>query len=331
MEIEEKLEPVEVEEVAVTTTDEDDPRAAIYAKVKERRSQEKEGTPVGVDPADRQDPEPPAPSPEPDEMVTVKINGKEKQVSRAKVEEAGGLDIYQKRHAAEENMRHAADERRRVQEFEQQLVVKAEQLQRYENEIKQRATQQPASSPPPNQDEVKHMARQYHEAILNGDMDQADDLLIKLQGAQKTATPDVDAIARRAAAEARAALDQERQQEAKARFEEERIEAVQKFEEEFADIADDPELRDWADTKTLKIARENPKWSPAKIIEEAARQVREAIGKTVTKAEPSSKLEAKRSMTNVKGGSARAMPKAAPKPPTNSQYVENLRKQRGLE
>lgn len=334
MEIEEKVEPIVIEEVTEAATDENDPRAAIYAKHREQREAEQAGTLIGTSPvaAEPAEPTEPAPSPEPDEMVTVKINGKEKQVSKAKIDEAGGLDIYQKRHAAEENMRHAAEERRRVQEFEQQLVAKAQDLQRLEQEIKQRATQQPATPPPPNQDEVKQMARQYHEAMLNGDMDQADELLIKLQGARQ-ATPDVDAIAKRAAAEAKAAMVNERKQEKAREFEEARIEAVQVFEADYADVADDPELRDWADLKTLKIARENPKWSPAQIIEEAARQVREAIGKKESKADTSTadKLDAKRSITHIKAGNARSVPKAPPRPPTKSQYVENLRKQRGLE
>lgn len=320
---------VDLDRTEEATADQD-PRAAIYAKHKERRGQEQEGVPVGTDAAPK-DAEDPAPQPAQDELVTVKINGREKKVSRAKVDEAGGLDIYQKRLAAEENMRQAAEEKRRVQEYEQQLVAKAHELQRFEQEIKRRAVQQPATPPPQNQDEVKQMARRYHEAMLNGDLDQADELLIKLQGAQKQATPDADAIARKAAAEARAALEQERQRDQQIRFEQERVEAVQRFEDEFSDIADDPDLREWADTKTLKISRENPQWSPARIIEEAARQVRDAIGKTVTPAESSSKLEAKRSMTNVKGGSARAVAKPQPKPPTKSQYVESLRKQRGLE
>lgn len=328
IEIEEKIEPIDIEEVSVASSNEDDPRAAIYAKAKERRLAEKEGTPVGTEPVQK-DPEP-APNPAPDEMVTVKINGKEKKVSRAKVDEAGGLDIYQKRLAAEENMRTAADERRRNQEYEQQLVAKAQELQRYEQEIQKRATQQPASSPP-SDGETKQMAREYHEAMLNGDLDKADELLIKLQGAQRQATPDTDAIARKAAAEARAAINEERRQEQRVRFEQERVDAVQRFESEFADIAEDPELREWADQKTIKILRDNPGLSPAQVIDEAARQVREALGKNVPAAETSSKLDAKRSMTNVKGGSTRAAPRPVPKPPSNSQYVENLRKQRGLE
>lgn len=328
IEIDEKIEPIDIEETSVAATDLDDPRAAIYAKAKERRQAEQEGTPVGTEPVHKE-PEP-APSPAPDEMVTVKINGKEKRVSRAKVDEAGGLDIYQKRLAAEDNMRQAAEERRRVQEYEQQLVAKAQELQRYEQEIQKRATQQPASSPP-SDGETKQMAREYHEAMLNGDLDRADELLIKLQGAQRQATPDADAIARKAAAEAKKAMDYERQQEALKAFEKERQEANELFEEEFADVAEDPELRDWANQKTAKLFKENPDWGPKKIISEAARQVREAIGKNVPAAEPSSKLEAKRSMTNVKGGSTRAAPRPVPKPPSRSQYVENLRKARGLE
>ena len=146
VEINEKQEPIEIAapEPEVTPANDDaDPRAAIYAKHKERRNQEQEGTPVGVDASPKEDVEPVAPAPAADEMVTVKVNGKEKKVSRAKVDEAGGLDVYQKRLAAEENMRMAAEERRRVQAMEQQVVAKANELKRIEQEIQKRAMQQP--------------------------------------------------------------------------------------------------------------------------------------------------------------------------------------------
>ena len=329
IEIVENKEPIEIGDTPPEAKmAEDDPRAAIYAKAKARRQGEADGTPVG---SERQEEAAPPPDPDQDEEVTVKVNGKEKKVPKAKIDEAGGVQAYQKAAAAAEELRLAKEERRRVQDYEQQLVAKAKQLQQYEEQIQQRAQQQPASTPPANADELKQMARQYHEAILNGDTDQADELLIKLQGAQKPATPDVDAIARRAAAEARNALQAERQAEMQRQFHAETIEAQAWFNDECADIAEDPELREWADQKTLKIMRENPTWRPKQIIEEAARQVREATGRTVSAAPVGDKLAVKRSMTNVKGGSARAAPRPVPKPPTRSEYVENLRKMRGLE
>jgi hypothetical protein len=320
--------PIDIEEATAPPLDDSDPRAAIYAKAKEKRKAEVEGVPIGSEAAPEEQVS--EPQDQPDE-VTVKINGKERKVPREKVEEAGGVQAYQKQAAAAEELRLAKDERRRLQDMEQQLVQKAQQLQAYEQQISQRAVQQPASPPPAQAGELKQMATQYHEAVLNGDIETASELLIKLQGAQKQATPDADAIARKAAQEARAAMQQERQQERQQAFERERLEAVAKFEEEFSDIAEDPELRDFADMKTTKILKEHPEWSPAKIIGEAARQVREALGKPVKSDSTTSKLDAKRSMTTVRGGSARATPKPAPKAPTRSQYVENLRKARGLE
>jgi hypothetical protein len=318
--------PIDIEATTEQTLDESDPRAAIYAKAKEKRKAEVEGVPIGSESAPAEE----VPHDQPDEVV-VKINGKEKKVPREKVEEAGGVQAYQKQAAAAEELRLAKDERRRLQGMEQQLVHKAQQLQAYEQQIQQRAVQQPASPPPAQAGELKQMATQYHEAVLNGDIETASELLIKLQGAQKQATPDADAIARKAAQVAKQALDEERKHEAFKVFEKERLEANAMFEDEFADIAEDPELREWANTKTAKLFTEHPEWGPKKIISEAARQVREATGKAVKSDSTTSKLEAKRSMTTVRGGSARATPKPAPKAPTRSQYVENLRKARGLE
>lgn len=324
IEINEKQEPIVVDEVKVTP-DVEDPRMAIYNKHKEQRAAEIEGTPVGVEPGKQEVSEEVHVDAE---EVTVKVHGKEKKVKKSKVDEAGGVDVYQKRLAAEEDMKLAATEKRRLAEYEAQLTAKARQLQQYEQSIQQRAKQQPATSPP-DAGEMKQLAKKYHEAILDGDIDQADELLLKLQGA-RTATPmDADVIARKAVAEAKAAMMAERRNEQKARFESERKEAVARFESEYSDIAENPELREWADQKTIKIMQANPDWTPTQIIDEAARQVREATGMKASP--PSSKTEAKRTMTTVRGGSARAIPKAAPKPASPSQYVENLRRMRGLE
>ena len=329
IEVEDKPEVLDLDVIKEEAINEDDPRAAIYAKHRDKRQAEISGTPVGSEP--QTDAAPAAVvEEEVEEEVTVKINGREKKVSRAKVDEAGGVDAYQKRAAAAEELRLAKEERHKLQDMEAQLTEKARQLQAYEQQISQRAVQQPAASPPPNEGEMKQLAGKYHEAILNGDIDVANDLLIKLQGAQKVATPDGEAIARRAVAEAKSAMDAERRAERQQAFELERQEAVARFESEFTDIADDPELRDFADMKTIKIMQAHPDWRPGKVIDEAARQVREALGKPV-KAEPSEKLEAKRSMTTVRGGSSRATPRPVPKPQTSSQYVEGLRKARGLE
>ena len=325
VEIQENQEPIILSsELEEPEMNEDDPRAAIYAKYDQKRAEELGAPPVAVEvkPAEEK-------APVKDDEVTVKVNGKERKVSKAKVDEAGGIKAYQKTAAADEMLRQASEELRKARELESELTGRLAAITQQEEQIKTRA-QQPASAVLPDEGALKDMARKYHEAIMDGDMDTADLLLVKIQTARNPATADEDAIVRKAAAAARADMVRE-QQEAKQRsFEKERVEVVQQFDELYPDIAEDPELRRMADAKTIDIFNEHPDWGPKKIIETATAQVRDWLsGRSVAPAS-SDKLEAKRAQTTIRSGSAKAISRPAPKPQTHSQYVESLRKARGL-
>ena len=82
----------------------DDARAAIYAKHQEKRKEELGALQVS-----------------PDDEITVKVNGKERQVPRSKIDAAGGIEAYQKNAAASELLNQASAEARRVKEEAEQL------------------------------------------------------------------------------------------------------------------------------------------------------------------------------------------------------------------
>lgn len=325
VEIQDKREVIERDVEETPALDEDDPRSAIYKKVAEQRKEE-----IGLVDEPEIDVED---EPKPDEDVVVKVNGKERKVPKSKVDAAGGVEAYQKNAAASELLNQASAELRRVKEYEAQVAAKASQLMQQEKELQHRAQQPPVSPPaqaPANTGAMKELARKYHEAIMEGDIDLADDLLVRMQAA-RTATPDTDEIARKAAATARQEIERERQQERAQSLEKERIEAVREFEENFSDVADDPELRNMADRKTLEIMQTHPDWTPKAIIKEAATLVRSWARDKGLSQGGSDKIAAKRQQTSIRSGSARAMTRQAPPPPTRSQYVESLRKARGLE
>lgn len=326
IEINEKQEPIDLDAgKPEPEIDENDPRAAIYKKHSEKRRADGEGTPVGSDKQESKPEEPveakPVEEPKPEEEVLVKVNGKERKVPKSKIEAAGGIEAYRKNAAASELLNQAAAERREIEAQKLQLEAQAQEIQREREEL-QRTRQKPVAS-----EDIKALAQQYHEAILDGEIDKASDLLIQMQAARG----DSEEIAKRAAAEARAALQQERAAERKQQFEAERRDAVEWFESEFPDISEDQELRSIADRKTIELLEANPNWGPRKIVEESARMVRDWMGNKGIGKLPSDKLEAKRGLSVVKGGSARAVPRQTSKLPTNSQYIENLRKSRGLD
>lgn len=311
--------------------DPSDPRAAIYARHAELRRQEVDG----AAPSAEAEVKPAEEEQQQDEEITVKVNGKERRVPRAKVEAAGGVDAYQKNAAASELLNQASAAMRQARELEAQVSARAQQLQQQEEEIqRQRAQQRPAASPPEDAGAMKELARRYHEALADGDMDAADELLVKMQVARNaSATPDADEIANKAAEKARQEIERKEQQKRLQESERERMEKRDSFPIDYPDLAEDPELLVMTDRKTKEVQREHPDWSPAKIIDEAATRVRKWIGgRTAAPASSTTeKLDAKRSQTTIRGGSARAANRPAPPPQSRSQYVSDLRKQRGLE
>lgn len=300
----------------------DDARANIYAKHAEKRKEELRI----VD-----EPAPDAAKPEPvtDEEITVKVNGREKQVPKSKVDAAGGVEAYQKNAAASEMLNQASAKHKELQQIEARLAEKARQIEEKER-LLHATTQQSAHAGLPDAGALKAMARQYHEAMLDGNLDIADDLLLKMNAAQTATAINPEDIATRAVQRARAELTAEQRQQQAARFEADRQEAVAEFQEKYKDLAVNPDAHSLVDAKTIEVHREHPDWGPKAIIHEAANRVKSMIQNVSGIGRPSDKLEAKRQMTQIRSGSARTAPKPAPRPQTNSEYVASLRQQRGL-
>lgn len=318
IEFEAKKEPIEIGVPKEEPLNEDDPRSQIYKKHAEQRKAETEGVPVGSD----SEGEPAAV----EQMVRVKVNGKDKEVPKSKIDAAGGIEAYQKNAAASELLNQAAAKEKLLQQQEAELSARLAQLEQLEQQMKQRA-EQPAPPPKPGAD-IKELARKYNDALLNGELDEANEYLAQMMEA-RNATSDPEEVAKKAALRVRQEIEEEKKRERQAAFEEERRAANAEFFERFPDIANDPDLFRLTNQKTVEIMREHQDWSPSKIIEAAAEYVSEKfMGRTATAED---KLEAKRKQVNVRSGSAKAVPRPAPKPVSRSQYVETLRQRRGLE
>jgi len=298
----------------------DDVRAGIYAKHAEQRKAELgAATPPELDP---------------EEQITVKVNGRERQVARSKIDAAGGIEAYQKNAAASEMLNQASAEARRVREQADALAIRERDIAEREQRLQQAAAEKPTPSTelPADAGALKSMARQYHDAMLDGDIDKADELLLQINAAQKTATAiNPDEIAQRAVQRAREELTADQRREAAQRFEADRQAAVSEFSVKHKDLASNPDAFGMVDAKTLEVHREHPDWPAAAIIDEAATRVRNLIKSVSTPTTTSAKLDAKRSRTQINGGSARAAPLPGPVPQTRASYVSDLRKQRGLD
>ena len=293
----------------------DEARAAIYARHAEKRQEE-----LAVQ------------AETPDDEVTVKVNGKERKVARAKIDAAGGVDAYQKNAAASEILNQATAQARQVKEQAEANERRRQELDAREQQLSRGPQQQaePTTRLPADAGALKTLARKYHDAMLDGDIDQADELLLQINAAQTATAVNSDEIATRAVQRAREELTAEEREKQAKRFEAERLEAVTDFSKKHKDLASNPDAHGLVDAKTNEIYREHPDWGPKAIIEEAANRVRAMIRSVATPTSTADKLDAKRNSTQIRAGSARSAPRPAQRPQTNSEYVATIRAARGL-
>ena len=314
------------EEDVVEEINPDDPLAAIYAKRDlQLKAQAGEATPPPQEEAKTD-----TAAPQVDTDVVVIVNGKEKLVAQSRIDAAGGIAAYQKSAAASELLNQASADARRLKERESQLQERERVLSLREQEMTQ-ASRAVEPSIQDALDAIEEMAIEYHEALLDGDTKKASKLLLKMQAASTTTAYSKSEIADEAVRAAKAEMERANRDAANQRFEESRQDAVLEFQERFPDVADDPKLRAMADSETVTIQQAHPTWSPKEIITEAALSVRKWITERTAIPSAERKLEAKRSRDNIRGGSAASVTRQSPPPQSNSNYVEQLRKQRGLE
>jgi hypothetical protein len=287
----------------------DDPRSAIYKKYDEERRAELSPESEAI---------------KEDEEIVVKVNGKEKHVLRSKVDAAGGIDAYQKNAAASERLNQATEMERKAKEEQVRIDQAREFLLQQARDLDNKKTQQEAQAI-----DVKGLTKQYHEAFFDGDMEKAEDLFLELQAAHKATPADKEVIAAEAVRRARQEIMAEHHAEVAQRFATLRDEAVRAFLSEDSIITRDPNLLQMVDAKTGEIHKANPNWEPAKIIDEAAKDVKEWVSK-VTKGSYD-KMAEKRKIDVLKGGSVKATTKPVPKPQTNNEYIQSLRRSRGLD
>lgn len=278
--------------------------------------------------------------PEPESKeVEVIVNGFKKMVSKEKVDQAGGVEIYQKSLAANQGLQELAEQRQALKR-EQEEFEQYKSQQRLPSDGERSDNTQANNLPndgdgntglPDDSDDTKELLKQYHEAILYGDDDDvANDLLDKIMTTrtQNAATQiDYDRIANQAAETARAQLKRDEWQSDVAQ-------ANTNFAEMFPDLAQDEELFNVTNNKTAELLKIHPDWSPSKIIEEAGNQVQGWVNSLAGQSNSptrNEKIAHKKNTKAVKAATGRAKAKPEPKQQTNSEYILAERKRRGLE
>lgn len=293
-------------------------RAALYAQIAEKRRAElgiEEASPKtvateGADDGDGAAPEPREAAP-PESPVYLKdgrwvtrrkVNGAEEEVDFDRL-----LAHDQKLAAADQRLAEASRMRREAEE----ALSRAQAM-----------AQQPPPEPPADR---KALVRQYHQALLDGDDDAADDLLLQINGT--ASAPPVDLRQIEAVAERRVQQTLE---------ERDRREAVARFKRDFPAVAADDHLWDLADRLTMEVMAEGTHSGLYEIMAEAGRraiarvtQAAQHLGAKPAQAGSPTPMETRRAAKAaagrpVAGISATAPAKPEPRPPTASERIAQM-------
>lgn len=348
VEIVEDVEIVETDDEPISGADHDDPRSAIYARHGKNREKQireqndesgEENDDAGVETDDPGLEKPEATAiidgddkatstpPDEDPLVEVVIFEQVRQVPQSKIDKAGGIQMYQMREAAQEQMRRNA--------------ARAKELDDRENALNERghsAAQPPAvpamdqqsgQSPddlPSDDQSLEDMAKAYQDAMYDGD-DNAPSILASMvkKAASTGETFDKDEFRHQVKEEVLA--DQRRVKVVKAR--QALFDTAPELDKRRPDKFDH-RLFQAVDDETDIVERQHPEWEPEQIIKQAWENVQKWRGSKPTETMVDRNKD-KQELNRPGSATGRHRPPPPPPRKTNSDYVHQQRVQRGLE
>ena len=197
--------------------------------------------------------------------ATAKVNGESVDVEWDEV-----LAQYQKNSSADRRLQEAAERQQELADYEAKLNA-------YRADLEAK-TRQPSSdagnNQSPSSDATDALYEQYHDALFQGDESKSSKLLKKIRANESQAPQvDVNSIIERTKAEMR-------EEEKKARergYELRRKQAVDMFQSEYPDIAEDISLLAVADRRSAELYQDNPTRDPWDIMQECGEFARNWI------------------------------------------------------
>jgi len=197
--------------------------------------------------------------------ATAKVNGEAVDVEWDEV-----LAQYQKNSSADKRLQEAAERQRELEQYEAKLNAYRSDLEAQTR----RPSSDAGNEQSPSSDATDALYEQYHDALFQGDESKASSLLKKIR-ANESQSPqvDVNSIIERTKAEMR----EEEKQARERGYELRRKQAVDMFQTEFPDIAEDSSLLAVADRRSAELYQENPTRDPWDIMHECGEFAREWI------------------------------------------------------
>lgn len=254
-----------------------------------------------------------------EDLVAIVVDGEERQVPRDKVYEQG-IRALQKESAADKRLAEATEKMRAATEYENRVKQQVEAQLR--NQKREENDGEPLSKK--QDEEIRAKARRIIDKILDGNEDEAAAALAEAMSGRGDSTPSFDknTLAQEVTQKVQRDLDAQA--------------GIAALKERYAHIANDTQLWNMADRETIRISQEHPDWKPSRVILEAAKTVDEwvkSVGGGQTKPDtpaPSGKAERKRTMEKLRTAAAKVPGEPEKRPPTRSEVVANMRKNRGL-
>ena len=220
---------------------------------------------------------------DPEAKVTVKILGQEYNVPQQDIDDAGGMELYQKFRTA--NMRLQS-----IATLERALPAKPEP-------VPADGEQQDGDPSPDGLDEaeITTLREEVMDAMIDGDMDAVDAVLKKAQHTLRPAPEPKKPEASKTDSEVVHPAIQEARDELVRQFEEDRVEANNMMRREYADIMGDHELLQLAMGR-FNLIRANPDntgRTQKELARESAEYVR-SVGKRLLVEKPTNPIEEER-------------------------------------
>ncbi len=325
----ELVETVELEDptpapVPIDIADQDDPRMDIAARHDEKyRNFDKNGEseletndPTDIIAGDDNEPE----------MVEVKIYGETRLVEKSKVDKAGGLQAYQKQQAVDAGMQDNARQRDTLDSRARALDARERQIAQQESSLPTPGANldTPPADPPSQGDQsIDEMAKHTLEALYDGE-DNAAELLTQLvkQAKGQEVTIDTQVLITQAADELERRTRSKKVTAATSAL----IDAHPALDRGHSQY--DQRLWTAIDDETTVVERQNPEWEPQQVLDESYKRVSAWKGTHKTTS-MTDKAADKRNMNRPRANSGRFIKPPPPPARTASDYVADLRKNRG--
>lgn len=234
---------------------------------------------------------------EEEELVPIKVDGKEQMVPRSKVFEMG-VRTLQKETAADQRLA--------------QVNAKMRELE----ELKRRVQAETKNTSIPDLSDLK---KKFSQALVE-DEEQAAELFGKMVERQAKMEAQLERVS--------GSLEMN-ETFLKKQAEAERRRRINHFTSNYPDLAGEPVFTGWANELTKVLQHQHPEMDDIQVIDTAAQMVRERIMKTFGK--PENPSNPKQTMPKpVKKASGKLPGKPEVKPKTKAEVIADMRRARGL-